>query len=134
LSALDREILAEKASAVHRHLARVTERLPLDPSALAPATDASDAVILHLWQAVQIVIDLAMSACLYLRLGAPGTHADAFRRLAEEAISTPRSQPVSSEPPGSGTSSPTRTSGSTWRASIPPRATGPTISARSSRR
>lgn len=83
MSALDREILAEKVSAVHRHLARVAERLPGDPSELAPTTDASDAVILHLWQAVQIVIDLAMSACLQLRLGAPGTYADAFRRLAE---------------------------------------------------
>lgn len=83
MSALDREILAEKASAVLRHLARVADRLPDDASALAPATDASDAVILHLWQAVQIVIDLAMSACLHLRLGAPGSYADAFRRLAE---------------------------------------------------
>ncbi len=51
MSALDREILAEKTSAVQRHLARVA--------------------------------DLAMSACLHLRLGAPGTYADAFRRLAD---------------------------------------------------
>jgi uncharacterized protein YutE (UPF0331/DUF86 family) len=68
---------------VQRHLARVAERLPDDPAALAPSTDAADAVILHLWQAVQIAIDLAVSACLHLRLGAPGTYADAFRRLAE---------------------------------------------------
>lgn len=48
-----------------------------------PASDASDAVILHLWQAVQIVIDLATAACLHLKLGTPATYADAFRRLAE---------------------------------------------------
>lgn len=83
MSALDREVLAEKTAAVQRHLARVAARLPDDPSALAPGTDASDAVILHLWQAVQIVIDLAASACLQLKLGTPGTYADAFRRLAE---------------------------------------------------
>jgi uncharacterized protein YutE (UPF0331/DUF86 family) len=37
--------------------------------------------VLHLWQATQIVIDLAMSACLVLRLGTPSSYADAFRRL-----------------------------------------------------
>ena len=68
--------------AVRRHLVRVADRLPSDPVALRPATDASDAVVLHLWQAVQVVIDLAVSACLHLDLGAPGSYADAFRRLA----------------------------------------------------
>ncbi len=68
---------------MQRHLARVSERLPENPVDLAPSTDASDAVILHLWQAVQIVIDLAVSACLHLKLGTPSTYADAFRRLAD---------------------------------------------------
>jgi uncharacterized protein YutE (UPF0331/DUF86 family) len=68
--------------AVERHLARVKERLPADAVALQPSTDASDAVILHLWQATQIIIDLAVSACIHLKLGAPATYADAFRRLA----------------------------------------------------
>ena len=36
---------------------------------------------LHLWQAVQIVIDLAVTACLRFDLGAPQGYADAFRRL-----------------------------------------------------
>jgi uncharacterized protein YutE (UPF0331/DUF86 family) len=82
VSALDREVLAERWAAVQRHLARVAERLPGDPAELRPATDASDAVILHLWQAVQITIDLALAACLHLKLGTPATYADAFRRLA----------------------------------------------------
>lgn len=76
-------MLAEKTAAVQRHLARVAARLPEDAAAFAPGTDASDVVILHLWQAVQIVLDLATSACLHLKLGAPGTYGDAFRRLAE---------------------------------------------------
>jgi uncharacterized protein YutE (UPF0331/DUF86 family) len=82
MSALDREVLAERTAVIQRHLARVAERLPEDPAGLLPSTDASDAVILHLWQAVQIVIDLAVAACLHLKLGTPATYADAFRRLA----------------------------------------------------
>jgi uncharacterized protein YutE (UPF0331/DUF86 family) len=82
LSGLDRETLAEKAAAIERHLARVAARLPGDPSRFVPASDASDAVILHLWQATQIVIDLATATCLHLKLGTPATYADAFRRLA----------------------------------------------------
>ena len=50
--------------AVERHLRRVSERLPVSVTDMPPASDASDAVILHLWQATQIVIDLAMAACL----------------------------------------------------------------------
>lgn len=82
MSRLDRTLLAEKAGAVERHLARIEERLPAEPSELRPATDASDAVILHLWQAVQTTIDLAVSACLHFNLGTPASYADAFRRLA----------------------------------------------------
>ena len=100
MSALDREILAEKISAV---------------------------------QAVLIVIALAMSACLHLRLGAPGTYADAFRRLADSGHLDP-ALAAWSETPGSGMSSPMHTSDSTWRASIAPPPTGPMTYARSSRR
>jgi uncharacterized protein YutE (UPF0331/DUF86 family) len=72
--------------AVERHVARVAERLPAEVAAFRPATDASDAVILHLWQAVQIVIDLALAACLHLRLGTPASYADAFARLAAAGV------------------------------------------------
>lgn len=43
---------------------------------------AADAVVLHLWQAVQLVIDLAVSSCVGLGLSSPPTYADAFRMLA----------------------------------------------------
>ena len=82
MSALDRRVLAERVSAVERHLARVAEKLPPSAAELTPASDASDAVVLHLWQATQIVLDVALGACAVLHLGAPGTYADAFRRLA----------------------------------------------------
>ena len=90
MSPLDRAILAERSAAVHRHLERVAARLPAQPFDLVATTDASDAVVLHLWQATQIVIDLAVSACVRFDLGSPQTYADAFRLLAaKEVIDTP---------------------------------------------
>jgi uncharacterized protein YutE (UPF0331/DUF86 family) len=82
VTGLDRQVLAERAAVVERHLARVAEKLPARAEELRPMSDASDAVILHLWQAVQIVLDLALSVCARLKLGTPPTYGDAFRRLA----------------------------------------------------
>lgn len=86
---LDRDLLGERAQTIERHLRRVAERLPANPSDLEPASDASDAVVLHLWQATQVVIDLAAAACLLWALGTPTTYADAFRRLGEAGIIEP---------------------------------------------
>ena len=86
MSPLDRNLLAERTMAVERHLMRVADRLPPTGDALLPATDVSDAVILHLWQATQVVIDLATSACLHFRVGAPASYADAFQRLHQAGV------------------------------------------------
>jgi uncharacterized protein YutE (UPF0331/DUF86 family) len=86
MSPLDRSVLAERALAVARHLDRVAAKLPVSPDDLAAASDASDSVILHLWQATQIVIDLAVSASVALGAGTPATYADAFRRLATAGV------------------------------------------------
>jgi uncharacterized protein YutE (UPF0331/DUF86 family) len=86
MSPVDRAVLAERTLALERHLARVAERLPATPDALVASTDAADAVILHLWQATQIVIDLAVSACVALGSGTPQSYADAFRRLQAAGI------------------------------------------------
>ncbi len=72
--------------AVERHLDRVAYRLPDSPDDFRPSADASDAVVLHLWQATQIVIDVAMGACLALRLGTPRSYGDAFRRLENDGV------------------------------------------------
>jgi hypothetical protein len=45
---LDLDVLADRASAVERHLARVAQKLPVTPADLLPNSDGSDAVILHL--------------------------------------------------------------------------------------
>jgi uncharacterized protein YutE (UPF0331/DUF86 family) len=86
VSPFDRAVLAERTMAVERHLRRVAERLPTSAADLQPATDMSDAVVLHLWQATQIVIDLAMAACLSLKLGTPASYADAFRLLQKAGV------------------------------------------------
>ena len=82
MTALDPDVLAQRVAAVERHLARVAAKLPATADDLTPATDASDVVVLHLWQAVQIVIDLAVALCVRLGLGAPETYGAAFERLA----------------------------------------------------
>jgi len=80
---LDEALLAEKAAAIERHLSRVESRVAAEPERLEPGTDAADVVILHLWQAVQLVIDLALAACVQLDLGTPQNYGDAFTKLAE---------------------------------------------------
>lgn len=84
--AIDRELLAERSAAVVRHLDRVADHLPEDPAGLLPMTSTTDTVVLHLWQAVQVVIDLALSTCVRLGLGSPPTYADAFRELADAGV------------------------------------------------
>lgn len=83
---LDRNIAAERAMSVERHLQRVEHMLPPAPDNFRPATEASDAVILHLWQATQVVIDLASGLCLKLNLGTPANYGDAFRRLEQAGV------------------------------------------------
>lgn len=86
MAPLDAAVLAERTASVERHLRRVAAQLPEGPDELRPSTEASDAVILHLWQAVQIVIDLAVSLCVARGLGAPSTYGDAFRALARDGV------------------------------------------------
>ena len=86
MGGLDASVLAERTAAVRRHLDRVRDRLPDDPTALEPMSDTTDAVLLHLWQALQIVIDVAVSACVGRGLGSPPTYGDAFRALAENGV------------------------------------------------
>lgn len=86
MTALDRGLLADRAGVVLRHLDRVAAHLPADPSELRPQSSGTDTMILHLWQAVQVTIDLAVSSCVRLGLGSPPTYADAFRLLAEAGV------------------------------------------------
>lgn len=90
MSPFDRAVLAERAAALERHLARVAHKLPADVDGLAASTDASDAVILHLWQATQIVIDLAVAACVARGAGTPQSDAIPSAVCRTRARLTPR--------------------------------------------
>lgn len=83
---LDRALLAERSAAVEGHLRRVDDHLPPDPTQLQPLSSSTDTVVLHLWQGVQIVIDMALAACVRLGLGSPSTYADSFRTLARAGV------------------------------------------------
>lgn len=80
------ERIARRAASLERHLKRVAELLPSSVDELEPMTEASDGIILHLWQAVQTCVDLAVSECAMRRLGPPDDYATAFRLLAEEGV------------------------------------------------
>ncbi|MGH7336004.1 MAG: type VII toxin-antitoxin system HepT family RNase toxin [Myxococcota bacterium] len=82
----DRHLLAERTLALRRHLKRVAEKLPATPDELIASSDAADSVILHLWQATQIVIDLAVAACVTREAGTPQSYGDAFRKLQEAGV------------------------------------------------
>ena len=86
MSPLDRAVLAERTLALKRHLSRVAEKLPASAAEFAASNDAADIVILHLWQATQTVIDLAVAACVAHGAGTPQNYADAFRRLQGAGI------------------------------------------------
>jgi uncharacterized protein YutE (UPF0331/DUF86 family) len=86
VTGIDRELLAERAASVLRHLDRVATHLPPHPADLTPLSTATDTVVLHLWQAVQVVIDLAVSTCVRLGLGSPPSYGDAFRQLAVAGV------------------------------------------------
>ncbi len=88
--AVDGELLAERTATVLAHLDRVAAHLPADPADLRPMSSPTDTVVLHLWQAIQVVIDLATATCVRLGLGSPPTYGDAFRRLAEAGILDPQ--------------------------------------------
>lgn len=82
MSLIEQTVLSERVAAVERHLTRVQSKLPPTSAEFLPSNDATDAVILHLWQAVQIVIDLAVSCCVRLNLGTPPSYREAFERLS----------------------------------------------------
>ena len=75
--------------ALRRHLARVADKLPARVDAFTTSSDAADAVILHLWQATQIVIDLAVAACAVRQIGTPSGYPDAFRLLQQARLLEP---------------------------------------------
>ena len=82
MKAIDADLVGERTVVLERHLARIEATLPKDPVSFELGTDAADVVSLHLLFGIQVVLDLAVFACIHFGLQAPASYDDAVARLA----------------------------------------------------
>lgn len=82
MKAVDPELMRERSRVLEAHLDRIEHALPADALAFKRGTDAADVVALHLLFGIQVVLDLAIFACIHFGLQAPASYDDAVARLA----------------------------------------------------
>lgn len=82
MKAVDAELMRERSRVLETHLLRIKDALPADAIAFKRGTDAADVVSLHLLFGIQVVLDLAVFACIHFGLQAPASYDDAVARLA----------------------------------------------------
>ena len=82
MKALDTDLVRERSGVLERHLERIEATLPKEPLSFELRTDVADVVSLHLLFGIQVVLDLAVFACIHFRLQAPASYDDAVARLA----------------------------------------------------
>ena len=82
MKAIDADLVRERTAVLESHLERIEVTLPKDPTSFALRTDAADVVSLHLLFGIQVVLDLAVFACIHFGLQAPASYDDAVARLA----------------------------------------------------
>jgi uncharacterized protein YutE (UPF0331/DUF86 family) len=81
LKILDAELLAERRQTLDGHLAKVAEALPEGETSFHLDSPEGDRVVLHLFGAIQLVLDMAVFACLHFGTAAPSSYDDAIARL-----------------------------------------------------
>lgn len=86
MKALDLDLLDSRASVLEGHLARLAASLPADAASFRPRTDAGDVTALNLFLGIQIVLDLAIYACIHFGLQAPSSYDDAIARLEHAGV------------------------------------------------
>ena len=82
MRAIDAELMRQRAAVLETHLGRIQDALPVDALSFKRGTDAVDVVSLHLLFGIQVVLDLAVFACIHFGLQAPASYGDAVARLA----------------------------------------------------
>src|SRR5689334_18057364 len=82
MRAIDAALLRERTRVLEAHLARIEQALPVDAAEFRRGTDAADVVSLHLLFGIQIVLDLAVFACIHFGLQAPASYDEAMAQLA----------------------------------------------------
>lgn len=81
MNVLDPGLLDERTATLERHLLRIERALPPNEAAFDLNSPEADTVGLHLFQAMQLVLDLAVFACLHFGAPAPSSYDDALARL-----------------------------------------------------
>lgn len=87
---MDRLIVERKLDSLQRCLARLAEKRPESPEALAEDVDLQDVLVLNLSRAVQICVDLAAQLLAGRKGPAPETMGQAFERLEKEGVLDPK--------------------------------------------
>ena len=82
MKAIDAELMRERSRVLEVHLGRIAVALPTDATVFKRGTDAADVVSLHLLFGIQVVLDLAVFACIHFGLQAPASYDDAIAPLA----------------------------------------------------
>lgn len=82
MKAIDAELLRQRSRVLETHLGRIQDALPADAVAFKRGADAVDVVSLHLLFGIQVVLDLAVFACIHFGLQAPASYDEAVARLA----------------------------------------------------
>ena len=82
MKAIDAELLRQRSRVLETHLGRIQDALPADAVAFKRGTDPVDVVSLHLLFGIQVVLDLAVFACIHFGLQAPASYDEAVARLA----------------------------------------------------
>ena len=81
MKTIDPELIRERTRVLEAHLLRIQQALPAQAEGFVRGSDASDAVSLRLALAIQVVLDVAVFACIHFGLQAPASYEDAMARL-----------------------------------------------------
>jgi uncharacterized protein YutE (UPF0331/DUF86 family) len=82
MKAIDAALLSERSRVLEAHLERLQGALPADVHDFRRGTDGADVVSMHLFFGIQIVLDLAVFACIHFGLHSPASYDEAMAQLA----------------------------------------------------
>ena len=82
MKAIDAALLRDRNRVLEAHLLRLREALPEGVAQFERGSAVVDTVSLHLFLAIQIVLDLSVFACIHFGLQAPASYDEVVARLA----------------------------------------------------
>ncbi len=82
MNAIDPELVQQRTRVLEGHLRKLKDALQGDSPVQDAGAKEADIAALHLLLSIQVVLDLAIYACLHFGLQAPSSYDDALARLA----------------------------------------------------